>query len=156
MRPFIVCLYAALAALCLPFSLSASTTGVIVRATATSTASPSGTTIPNATQITDSAGAVWTVSGGVVHVNGQLASYSANAVLLLYYGAVIYVENSSGGWWSWNGTGWTPSADPRAAAGASPSGTTIPSTSKIIDDHGNVWTVSGGVIYENDRPAGFT
>jgi aryl-phospho-beta-D-glucosidase BglC (GH1 family) len=79
-------------------------------------ASPSGTTIPSAAQITDAGGNVWTLSAGVVLENGTAAGYSANVSLLLYYGGAIYQENTAGGWWTWDGTAnppWVGSSDPR-------------------------------------------
>lgn len=76
--------------------------------------SPSGTTIPSATQIVDSNGNVWTLVTGVVIENGRAAGYSANVILLLYYNGVIYQENSAKGWWSWSGSTWiAASGDPR-------------------------------------------
>jgi hypothetical protein len=119
------------------------------------TASPIGTTIPSATQIVDASGDVWIVAGGVVYENGALAGYSNNVTLLLYENATIYQENSAGGWWSWNGTTWVASADPLTVA-ASPNGTSIPSATQIVDSSGNVWTVAGGVIYENGGLAGYS
>jgi hypothetical protein len=117
------------------------------------TASASGTTIPSATQLVDSAMNVWAVSGGVIYKNGIASAGTANVILLLYYNGTIYQENSSGSWFSWNGSGWTAgSGDPRVSA----SGTTIPLASQIVDSAGNVWTVSGGVIYENGATAGFS
>jgi hypothetical protein len=118
------------------------------------TASPSGTTIPSATQITDAGGNVWTVSDGVIYENGTLAGYSANVTLLLYDNNSIYQENSAGGWWSWTDSAWVSSSDPRASS--SPNGTTIPSATQITDAGSNVWTVSGGVIYENGTLAGYS
>jgi len=77
------------------------------------TASPSGATIPSATQIIDSSGKVWTVSGGLIYENGALAGYSKGVTLLLYENNIIYQENSAGGWWSWTGSTWASSSDPR-------------------------------------------
>jgi hypothetical protein len=178
--------------------------------------SANGTTIPSATQIIDGSDNVWTVSGGVVYENGTLAGYSNEVTLLLYDNNVIYQENSAGGWWSWNGSTWISSGDPRnvsvsgacgstngmtvnttpvanlcsagtastvggtgpwtwscggsnggttascSASAATPSvvtsanGTTIPSATQIIDSSDNVWTVSGGVVYENGALAGYS
>jgi hypothetical protein len=119
-----------------------------------STGSLNGTSIPSATQITDSGGNVWTVSGGVVYKNGASAGYSHGATLLLYDYNIIYQENSAGAWWSWNGTTWVSSTDPRNVA--SLNGTTSPSAVQITDTSRNVWTVSAGVVYENGALAGYT
>ena len=126
----------------------------VMEAVVPGTASLSGITIPSATQITDSSANVWTVSGGVVSENGALAGYSNGVTLLLYDNNIIYQENAAGGWWSWNGTTWVSSSDPRKTP--SPSGTTIPSATQITDGGGNVWTVSGGVVYENAALARYT
>src|ERR1700753_427037 len=117
-------------------------------------ASPSGTTIPSAAQIVDGSGDVWAVSGGLIYENGVLAGYPDAVTLLVYETSLIYQENSAGGWWSWNGSTWIESNDPRSAA--SPSGTAIPSAAQIVDGSGNVWTVAGGVVYENGTTAGYS
>ena len=113
-----------------------------------------GTTIPAATQIIDSSGNVWTVSAGVIYENGALAGYSNAVTLLLYDNNTIYQENSAGGWWSWNGSTWVATSDPRHAP--SPAGTAIPSATQITDNSANVWAVSSGVIYENGALAGYS
>jgi hypothetical protein len=133
----------------------------------TSTPSASGTTIPTATQLIDSSGNVWTVSGGAIYLNGNHAGSSANTALLLYYNGVIYTENNQGGWWSWNGSDFAAvSGDPRGTSSGgtgggsggtstpSTSGTTIPTATQLIDSSSNVWTVSGGAIYLNGNHAG--
>jgi hypothetical protein len=90
-------------------------------------ASASGTTIPSASQIVDSQGNIWTVSGGVVLENGADAGYSSGVILLLYYNGVIYQENSAKGWWSWVNSAWVGvTGDPR---GSSPSPSPSPSKS---------------------------
>ncbi len=127
---------------------------VLKAAVAGATISPSGTTIPSATRIIDGGGNVWTVSGGVIYKNGALAGYSANVALLLYDSNTLYHENSAGGWWSWSGSAWKSSSDPRKLS--SPSGTTIPSATQITDSGGNVWAVSGGVVYKNGALAGYS
>jgi hypothetical protein len=117
------------------------------------TPSPSGATIPSASQIVDGAGNVWTaVVGGQISKNGTVVSGGGTTVLLLYYNGTIYTEYTEGGqnlWFAWTRSGWTNlgvNGDPQA----SPSGTTIPSASQIIDGAGNVWTaVVGGQISKN-------
>jgi hypothetical protein len=44
----------------------------------------------------------------------------------------------------------------KAAATASPNGTTIPSAASIVDAAGNTWTVANGVVLVNSANAGFT
>lgn len=85
-------------------------------------ASPTGSTIP----IYDAAGNAWTVVAGVIQKNGANAGYSANVALLLFYGGTIYQQNAAGNWWSWNGTGWTATTDPRAAPAPAPTPTPTP------------------------------
>jgi len=117
-------------------------------------ASPSGTTIPGSAQITDASGNVWTVSAGVIYENGTLAGYSKGVVEFAYDDAIIYQENAAGGWWSWNGSTWeSSSAAPKTP---SPSGTVITAAGQITDASGNLWSVSGGVVYENGASAGYS
>jgi Cellulase (glycosyl hydrolase family 5) len=78
-------------------------------------ASANGATITGAGQLIDGAGNIWTLSGGVVYVNGQLAGYSANVIELAYVGGVIYQENSAKGWWAWNGGAWAAASNPLPA-----------------------------------------
>jgi hypothetical protein len=63
--------------------------------------------IPPQSQITDSGGNMWTVTGGVVYENGKTAGFSESVVLLIYYNNVIYQENVSGGWWEWINGNWS-------------------------------------------------
>jgi hypothetical protein len=126
--------------------------------TGTSAASASGTTIPAATQIVDSNGGVWTVSGGVCYLNGVQAGTCQTVKTLLWFNGEIYALSTyeGGTWWLWNGSNWTEVAqDPRTGGpGASTSGTTIPTATQIVDSNGGVWTVSGGVCYLNGVQAG--
>src|ERR1700734_4069949 len=84
------------------------------------TVSPSGTAIPSATEIIDASGNIWTLSSAkAVLENGKAAGYTANVVSLLYYNSVVYQENTAGGWWDWNGSGWTGvSGNPSTGTGA--------------------------------------
>jgi len=163
MRLMINVLAAALAVSCLTLAACGGSSSAdsgkgiaasILEAAVPGTASLDGTTIPSATQITDSGGNIWTVSGGVIDENGALAGYSNAVTLLIYDNKLIYQENTAGGWWSWNGSTWASSSDPRNST--SPSGTAIPSAAQIIDSSHNVWTVSAGVIYKNGALAGYS
>ena len=87
-------------------------------------ASVSGTTIPPASSINDSSGAVWTVKSGVVYRANAKAGFTQDVNLLLWYGGKIYQRNANDLWWVWKNNTWAVSADPRPASapasGASP------------------------------------
>jgi Glycosyl hydrolases family 16/CARDB len=74
--------------------------------------SANGATITGAGALYDSGLNKWTLSGGVVYENGQTAAYSAGVVELAYVNGLIYQENSWGGWWDWNGSGWLYTQNP--------------------------------------------
>jgi YVTN family beta-propeller protein len=119
-------------------------------AAAGNTFSLSGTVIPSASQIVDFGSNVWTVSDGQVYKNGKVTP-SSEVILLLYYGnygsGYLFQENIHHDWWVWDSAFliWVPSSDPRIT---SPSGTTVPSATQIIDSARNVWILSGGQAYE--------
>jgi hypothetical protein len=112
-------------------------------------ASSSGTTIPPATQIVDSNGGVWTVSSGLCFLNGAQANGCSNVQTLLFYYGVIYVGNTFGAWYQWNGSSWTQIAGDPRGGGTSANGTTIPPATQIVDSNGGVWTVSSGRCFLN-------
>jgi YVTN family beta-propeller protein len=116
-------------------------------AAAGNTPSPSGTTIPTATRIVDSALNVWTLSDGEAYENGQLTPTS-EVILLLCYGGIVYQENIHHDWWVWASAdaAWAASSDPRVVSASS---TTIPSATQIVDSELEVWTLSGGKAIEN-------
>ena len=107
--------------------------------------SPSGTTMPAATQIVDSELNVWTISAGGVYEKGQRTP-SADVILLLYAKGIVYQENIHHDWWLWRAGAWVATAAPLLP---SASGTAIPTAARIIDGELDVWTVSGGKVYEN-------
>jgi hypothetical protein len=117
--------------------------------------SPSGTSIPSALQLNDSAGNYWTVSGGVIQLNGVSQVGTQNVVLMLYYNHVVYQQNAAGGWWKWNGSAWISTTDPRVCT-ASPDNTSIPNASSICDNNGGVWTVVSGAVKLNGQDAQYT
>ena len=111
-------------------------------ATAASTPSLSGTTIPSAAQIVDSSYIpynIWTLKGGQAYENGKLTP-SSGVILLLYYGGVVYQENIHHDWWLWASyldvPVWETTTDPRVI---SPGGTTVPVATQIIDSGTCQW-----------------
>ena len=110
--------------------------------------SASSTVIPAATQIVDSALEVWTLSGGKAIENGHVTP-SSGVIALLYARGVVYQENLHHDWWLWSQGAWTATSAPPAV---STGGTTIPSATEIIDTELNLWTLSGGKVYENHAP----
>lgn len=107
--------------------------------------SPSGTTVPVATQIVDGELNVWTLSAGAVYEKGQRTP-SSEVILLLYAKGVVYQENIHHDWWLWRNGTWVATAAPLLP---SASGTAIPTAKQIVDGELDVWTVSGGKVYEN-------
>jgi hypothetical protein len=127
--------------------------GLSFASLSTAETSSNGVTIPSAVTIIDSTSNNWTVTNGVVYENGKPAGYTAEVILLLYYNGIIYQENVARNWWSWKGSWTAAPGDPR---GVSPNRTTIPSAAQIIDSHGAVWTVAGGIVYMNGSTASYT
>lgn len=81
------------------------------------TASANGSILtgPTATgSLTDATGGVWTLSGGVVSLNGK-ATVSSGVITLEYANELIYQENGSKAWWSWQNNAWVPTTAPVVA-----------------------------------------
>jgi hypothetical protein len=111
--------------------------------------SADGTTIPNASQIVDSNGTIWTVHDGDSDENG-VPDGGSDISELLYLNMTIYANTNSNGWWTHGDSGWSPTSDPSSGGSSeSASGTTIPDATQIVDSNGTVWTVSSGFSYEN-------
>jgi hypothetical protein len=81
-----------------------------------------------ANSLVDSGGNVWTLqTNEYAYRNGVRASGNYNTILLLYHNGVIYCENTTGGWYSWNGSIWIKvSGDPRGPSLAQYVGYTSP------------------------------
>jgi hypothetical protein len=119
--------------------------------------SPNGTNVPSATQITDSSGHVWTVSGGVIFENGALAGYSKSVTLLLYDNNIIYEQNSAGGWWSWNGSAWVSSTDPGNVSVSGTGSASLSWTAPTENTNGTPLTdLAGYTIYYGTSPSELT
>lgn len=74
-----------------------------------------GSTIRNGTNesLIDMNNDRWTIlSNDTIDINGQLAGYSANVVLLVYLNKTIYQSNNNGGWWGWINSNWILINDP--------------------------------------------
>ena len=124
------------------------------QASTAATASLNGASVPALTQLIDSKSQTWTLASGVVEVGGKPAGYSSGVKLLTLFNGVIFQENTSNLWWSWNGTTWVgPVADPRVT---SANNTNIPATTYIVDSAHDVWVISAGVVYENGALAGYS
>jgi hypothetical protein len=89
---------------------------------------------------------VWTLgTNEFAYVDGARAAGNSNTIALLYYDDVVYSENTSHAWYSWNGKAWvTVPGDPTQTGGnASPNGTTItPGVGSLVDAGGNSWTLT--------------
>jgi hypothetical protein len=120
---------------------------VLVQTTSAEAHSPNGTTIPNATQIVNTKGNVFTLAGGSVYMNGK-ALASSHITVLLYYNSKIYAGDSSGNWWQWTGSTWRQTTGNPQSPSAT--GTSIPNAAEIVDGNRTVWTVgSNGNSFEN-------
>jgi parallel beta-helix repeat protein len=117
-----------------------------------STASPDGAIVPTtATQIIDTAGAVWTIgSGGMILRNGSQAAGGSGSQIL-WKSSTIYVLGANSSWYQWTGSGWinvgttmpgtTSSSSSSSSGGGSPSPTAVGPQSTITCPAGavNIW-----------------
>ena len=105
--------------------------------------SADGTTVPPASQITDSSGAVWTIGANqTILRNGSQAAGGLGSKIL-WSSSTIYVFGTDSNWWQWMGSGWinVGPVQPGGGGTASPNGTVVPPASQIVDNLGNVWTI---------------
>ncbi|MGA2190218.1 MAG: hypothetical protein ABSH33_16980 [Steroidobacteraceae bacterium] len=96
--------------------------------------------------LVDSESHVWALATDeYAYVDGVRAEGNYNTIALLYYNKIIYCENTSDEWYSWNGSAWTRVAgDPTGTTTGTPSanGASIGvGTSSLVDSGGNVWTL---------------
>jgi PQQ enzyme repeat len=95
----------------------------------TTTPSPDGTVLPPGNppgQIVDSALNIWTIQDAFetshsqpngfispcAFENGSIAGYNYNVLELAFKGGIIWVENTSGKWYWWNGSSWVAGTKP--------------------------------------------
>lgn len=63
--------------------------------------------------IVDASGNKWTISPQfTVLKNARLAGFTANVAEIAYVSSLVWHENTSGQWYSWNGSAWISGADP--------------------------------------------
>jgi hypothetical protein len=117
--------------------------------------SADGTSLPASAYIIDKSGNIWTLWNGVIYCNGATVGDTYNVSLLLWYHGAIYHEGTGGEFYEFTGSGWIGCNDPRLG-GTSADGTTLPASAYIVDKSGNLWTLSGGVIYCNGGTVGDT
>jgi hypothetical protein len=124
-----------------------------------STASPDGTTVPTATQIVDTGGAVWTIGSGSAILRNGVSAAGGYGSQIYWKSGTIYVLGGST-WWQWTVSGWinvgssTPGGTTTSST-ASPDGTTVPTATQIVDNSGALWTIgSSYAILRNGAPAG--
>jgi len=123
--------------------------------------SASGTRIGVGTDLVVDAGKhVWTLAAnGYAYKDGERAGSNYNTITVLYYDNVIYCENTSDEWFSWNGSTWVKVAgDPTVTQtqGTSINGSAIGvGSSTLVDAGGNIWTLPATEIaYVNGTRAG--
>lgn len=79
--------------------------------------SPSGTFVlaGSGGVIVDASGNKWTISPQfTVLKNARLAGFTANVAEIAYVSSLVWHENTTGQWYSWNGSAWISGADPLA------------------------------------------
>ncbi|MGO8855105.1 MAG: hypothetical protein ACLQO1_05270 [Steroidobacteraceae bacterium] len=96
--------------------------------------------------LVDSEKHVWTLpTDEYAYVDGSRAASNYNTISVLYYDNIIYSENTSDEWYSWNGSAWTRvSGDPTTSntGVASANGASIGvGAGTLVDSGGNVWTL---------------
>ena len=113
--------------------------------------SPDGATVPTtATQIVDTAGAVWTLGSDTAVLRNGVQVGGAWASTIYWKTSTIYVYGLDLNWWQWTGSTWVNLGPvmPGGTTGGTGSGTTSPdgtmiptNASQIVDAAGVVWTL---------------
>jgi hypothetical protein len=69
--------------------------------------SADGTMVPTtATQIVDSAGAVWTIASNLLVLRNGASVLGWQATKILWKSSTIYVLGMDSNWWQWTGSTW--------------------------------------------------
>jgi hypothetical protein len=105
--------------------------------------SPDGTMVPPATQIADSAGAIWTVAANQAVLRDGTQAAGGWGSKILWTNATIYVLGTDRNWWRWTGAGWiNVGAIQPGGTSTSPDGAMAPPATQIVDSVGAIWTVA--------------
>ena len=79
--------------------------GPVQPGSSSGTVSPDGTTVPPASYIVDSVGAVWTIANGAI-LRNSVSAGGWSGSKILWSGGIIYVLGTDNNWWQWTGSGW--------------------------------------------------
>jgi glutamine cyclotransferase len=118
-----------------------------VRVTGGAATSADGTTIPSASRIVDTTGAVWTIGGSGVILRDGVHAAGGYGSTVLWKNSTIYVFGTDSTWWKWTGSGWinvgaaTPGGAINPPPSSSPDGTSVPDAPQIVDNDGAVWSI---------------
>ena len=108
-------------------------------------ASPDGTTVPPASQIIDSSGAVWTIGATQTILRNGAHAAGGFGSKILWSSGTVYVFGTDSNWWQWTASGWVNVGPVQpgggGGGGTSADGTTVPPASQIIDSSSAVWTI---------------
>ena len=80
--------------------------GNVGAATPGAGASPDGTAVPSASQITDATGDVWTIGGNSAILRNGVQAAGGWGSQIVWKSGVIYVFGTDSNWWKWTGAGW--------------------------------------------------
>ena len=102
-------------------------------------ASLDGTTVPPATQIVDTSGAIWTIGPNLAILRNGVQAAGGRGSQIVWTSHTLYVLGTDNNWYQWTGSSWTFLGP--TFPGASLDGTTVPPATQIVDNNGAIWTI---------------
>ena len=101
-----------------------------------------GTTVPNATRIVDTTGAIWTIGPNLAILRNGVQAAGGWGSQMVWTSHTLYVLGTDNNWYQWTGSSWT-FLGPTGPGGqlASRDGTTVPHATQIVDTSGAIWTI---------------
>ncbi len=94
-------------------------------------ASLDGTTVPHATQIVDTSGAIWTIGPNLAILRNGVQAAGGWGSQIVWTSHTLYVLGTDNNWYQWTGSSWTFLGP--TFPGASLDGTTVPHATQIVD-----------------------